>query len=281
MAARCCYCDRGNQKGLYMSGGKRVKQQGTAFEYRVRDWFLKRAGWEAERNPLSGASDQISEGLGKHDVRAWNDQLFFEIECKKRTRTKDPKKRSQIEVQKDWIEKINFNKDEFLCIGFDRSDLYVIISTKRFEEILGRKVNTSYDKDNTFTGKSQFVFRADYFEKGPRVHLWWVDVKDQYFTALTLEDFVTLRETATLHDALSLEEQIKRINNLEKLQTFELENLAQMNHTQKKLLYQKYEFLEMGLNPKYVADAQYWNTDAFICICPGCEMKITASQLKK
>jgi len=58
---------------------------GKNAEYRLRDWLRAREGWKAERNPLSGASEQIEEELGKHDIRAWNDDLriFLQLENKK------------------------------------------------------------------------------------------------------------------------------------------------------------------------------------------------------
>lgn len=263
--------------------GKKSKQQGSSFEYRIRDWFRNREGWFAERNPLSGASEQISESVGKHDVRAWNNKsIFLQVEAKKRTRVKDPKKRRQIEVMKEWIDKIDFNNDEILVIGFDRTEPYVLITTDRFFKILGRSYSIEYNKDNSYGGSTQFVLKQSNLED-EYYHLWW-KAFDEHYTMLTLEKFITLRETIRLDEEkeLSIEELIKRCTDIEKLKEIENERLEELSYTQKRLLYQKFEQLESDsfINPLAHAQSQFWLDDAFICTCPHCSEKITTKDLR-
>lgn len=263
-------------------GGSKSKNAGNSYEYRVANWFANRPGWNGLRNPLSGASEQISESVGKHDVRAWHNALpiFLQIECKKRTRVRDEKKRSQIEIKKEWIDKINFAVDEILVVSTDRSDMYVFIPTKRFFTILGRSFELTYDKSQIYSGDKQFVFKRESVDESvdKRYYLQWMG---EAWTVLLLEEFVTLRETANLDDKLSIEDQIKRLVTLEKAQEFEKLNLPDLNYNQKRLLYSKLQELESGtlVNPIAHSNDQFWLDDAFVLACPHCSEKITKKDL--
>jgi len=261
--------------------GKKNKSIGNSFEYRIRDWFKKRDGWQSERNPLSGASEQFTNAVGKHDVRAWKDSIFLQIEAKKRSRTKDPKKRHQIEIMKEWIDKIDFDKDEILVIGFDRSDLYTLIPTKRLEKILGREIALKEDI-STYSGGTQFVIKLKDLEENEYSHVYWKPF-DIHYSLLSLDKFITLRETINLEDEITIEDKIKRCTSIDQIKNLEKEELENLSYGQKKLLYQKFETLENGLqiNPFARATDQFWLDDAFLLVCPHCNEKITKKHLKK
>ena len=265
-------------------GKSKNKNLGSSYEYRIANWFSERPNWNGLRNPLSGASQQINEQISKHDVRAWHNILpiFFQIEAKKRSRVSDPKKRSQIEIKKEWIEKINFYADEFLVVATDRSPHYCVLPTKRFFQVLGRSFEITYDKSNIYTGDKQFVFKRELVDESvdKRYHLQWLG---EGWTILLLEEFVTLRETANLDDKLSIEDQIKRLTALEKAQDFEKINLPDLSYNQKRLLYSKLHELESGsiINPIAHSNDQFWLDDAFVLACPFCLEKITKKNLKE
>jgi Holliday junction resolvase len=266
-------------------GKSKNKNLGSAFEYRCTHWFQAREGWKSIRIPLSGASESITESIGGHDVKAWheNRSIFLTIECKKRSRVKDEKKRSQIEIKSEWINKLQFQKDEILVVATDRSDMYVILPTKRFQQILGRSLDIAYDKSNIYAGDKQFVFKRESVDESSdkRYHLQWLG---EGWTILLLDEFVTLRETANLDDKLSIEDQIKRLTVLEKAQDFEKINLPDLSYNQKRLLYSKLQELESGsvINPIAHSNDQFWLGDeAFVIACPFCKEKITKKNLKE
>jgi len=79
--------------------GRTEKNRGKAFEY----WFaeeLVRHGWEAKRNPLSGSSVQIMQGIGRHDVRAKKGAVRMFSELKKTSK-------DQITLHWKWFEKMH------------------------------------------------------------------------------------------------------------------------------------------------------------------------------
>ena len=261
--------------------GRKSKSLGTSFEYRIANWFEAKDGWNGKRNPLSGASTQIEEAVGKHDVRAWNDDqtLFLQIEAKKKSAAKKPNK---LIIQKEWIDKINFEKDELLVFATNRSPLYVFLPYTRFCKVLGRAVKFELTKDDIYKGEKQLTFdraKVDDTEDN-RYFLAW---RNSEYVILLLEDFITLRETADISDDLTPEEEIKRIGSLEKAEAFEKANLSTLTYKQKRLLYSKFEQLESGtlINPLAHADQQFWLDDSFILACPHCKVNITKKDLKK
>lgn len=263
-------------------GKSKNKSIGNAFEYRIAKWFSDREGWNGLRNPLSGASEQINTSISKHDVRAWHNNLpiFLQIEAKKRSKVADEKRRNSIEIKKEWIDKLDFFKDEILVVATDRSDLYVFVPLKRFFQVLGRSYEVNYDQDQIYTGEKQFVFKREAVDSTPlkRYHLQWLE-KD--WIILMLDEFITLRETANIQDDLTLEEQIKRLSTLDSARNFEKIHLSDLDYKQKSLLYAKLDQLENGshVNPIYHAQEQFWLDDAFIIVCPFCAKKITKKDL--
>lgn len=260
-------------------GGKRSKQAGSSYEYRVRDWFNEREGWAAKRIALSGAVEEI----GRHDVHAWKGDIYLTIEAKKRTKVKDEKRRDEIEIKSEWIDKIDFFKDEILVFATNRSPHYCMVPTKRFFQILNRSFDIIYNKTNSFKGDKQFKFKRGSVDDSPnkRFHLKWGSNEDTY-TVLLLDEFITLRETANLDDKLSPEDKIKRLTSLDLAIEFEKLYLDELNYKQKRLLYMKMEELESGtaINPIFHAESQFYLDDAFILICPHCNEKVTKDHLQ-
>jgi len=262
-------------------GKSKNKNLGTSYEYRVVEWFKSREGWNSQRIPLSGASQAVTDSIGGHDVKAWKENILLTIECKKRSRVADIKRRDSIEIKKEWVNKLDFNKDEILVVSTDRSDLYVFIPTERFFKVLGRSYVVEYTKDQVYSGDKQFVFKRasvdDSLDK--RFHLKWME---QEWIILLLDEFVSLRETANISDELSFQDQIKRLNTLESALSFEKLNLAQITNKEKSLLYAKIDQLESGsiINPLVYAKEQFWlGEEAFVLVCPHCSKKIVKKDL--
>lgn len=266
-----------------MAGGSRVKRAGTSAEYAVANWFCKRENWDAKRNVLSGASQQFCETVSKHDCRAWHKTLpiFLQIEVKKKTGIGS--KPNEIIIQNEWLEKIDFTKDELLVFSTNRSSLWAFLPLDRYFQVLGRKYQVDYTIENTYKGKSQFLFKRESIDNSPekKVHVLW---DNKPYVIILLEDFVVLRETANLNDELSVEDKIVRLSSLEKAIEFEKLNLDDLSYSQKKLLYTKLEQIESGevVNPIAHANEQFWmKDDAFIVACPDCGKKITKKDLTK
>lgn len=78
--------------------GNTNSNRGKAFEYWLAE-ELQRHGWEAKRNPLSGSSVQIMQGLGRHDVRSKKGNIRVNVECKKTSKR-------QITLHWDWFRKM-------------------------------------------------------------------------------------------------------------------------------------------------------------------------------
>jgi len=268
-----------------MSGGRSVKQRGTSYEVRLVKWIANRAGWQAKRIPLSGASQFITECIGGHDVKAWNESLniHLTIEAKKRGKVTKEEDCHQIIIQKKWLENnLDFDKDNLLVFATNQSPHYTFLPLHRYFQILNRKYDIVYTSENTFKGKSQFLFKREYIDNNSdsRFHLLW---DNQPYVVILLEDFITLRETANLHDDLSTEDQIVRLSSLDKAIEFEKLNLDSLTYSQKKLLYTKLEQIESGevIHPIAHANEQFWlKDDAFVLVCPKCNEKITKADLK-
>ena len=137
-----------------MSGGKRSKTIGDGFEYRVRDWF-RTQGWSSERNPLSGASEQLKKLVAKHDVRASKNGLFLQLECKKTNNTQKHK------LQRIWYEKVDFTNDEFIVFGFGRSPIYCCIPLEIYREL---HPNICSIPRYIAKGTAQFTFHRQWLE---------------------------------------------------------------------------------------------------------------------
>lgn len=99
-------------------------KRGKGFEYRVRDWF-RRAGYEAERVPVSGVSKAM-----KGDVIVRVGDLVFCFECKRRT--------GRYKELFRWIEEAREKGLHAVILGVGRQKPVVVLQIDTFIELLGR-----------------------------------------------------------------------------------------------------------------------------------------------
>jgi hypothetical protein len=257
-------------------GGHAPKGRGTSYEYRVRNWFQER-GWEAERNPLSGASDQISETTGKHDVRAKKAGLFLQIECKK-TGAEDKHK-----LQRIWFEKIDFKNDEFLVFAFSRSDHYAIITQGIYKAL-----NPDFLEDTpryTAEGASQFTFHRAWLNAEDPVCFLWKDYGEIY-VATELSKFIALLEKRGPLETLNPIDVIKATDDIPKLLEWYKIHKHRLTNKEKHFYYNKLCMLEEGCtgpSREFIASQQFWRdtSDDIVMKCPHCTNLITYKQLKE
>ena len=237
---------------------------GKGFEYRLRNWFVEK-GWNAERNPLSGASEQIEEQLGKHDVRAWKGDIFLQIECKKtmkKKKTKDGLDDDTLIIQKEWLDKINFDNDEFLVFSYNRSKQHFAFMTKeasdKILESSKMKLTPTYEP----RGDVGFGFKRDWLEdKKEVIHV--SNFIGKIWYAMDLEVFIDAREKSGIPTkATSFDEKIKTIQNADVLKNLFKEESSKWTTREFRLYYSKLERLESGkdnqYNPTFIKDSQFW-----------------------
>jgi Holliday junction resolvase len=104
---------------------KRSIKVGKGFEYRVRDWF-RRAGFEADRVPLSGASSAMK---GDVVVKVKEGFKLF-IECKRRT--------GRYKELFQWIEEAMGKGLDVIVLGVGRQKPLVVMKIDKFLELLKR-----------------------------------------------------------------------------------------------------------------------------------------------
>lgn len=239
---------------------------GKGYEYRVRNWFVDK-GWKAERNPLSGASDQIEEELGKHDVRAWRDDLniFLQIECKKtmiKKKNKAGEDDDTLVVQKEWLDKINFDNDEFLVFSFNRCLQHFAYMTQEAAERIIGSLNMKKSEPFEARGDKGYGFKREWLEGKPEL-IFVSKFMDKTWYAMDLEVFINARETCKIATkATSFEEQIKVIQKVDVLKELFTTEGSTWNTRQLRLYYSKLERLESGkdnaYNPSFIKDGQFW-----------------------
>jgi hypothetical protein len=100
-------------------------KRGKGFEYRVRDWF-RRAGYEAERVPVSGVSKAM-----KGDVIVKVGDSVFCFECKRRT--------GGYKELFRWIEEARGKGLHAVILGVGRQKPVVVLQIDTFIELLGRR----------------------------------------------------------------------------------------------------------------------------------------------
>ncbi len=231
---------------------------GRDYEYRVRNWFIKQ-GWKAERNPLSGASDQIEDELGKHDVRCWRDDLsiFLQLECKKKSTTKDI-----LDIKKEWIDKIDFDNDELLVFSFKNCKQHFAFLTKEAaDKVLGRM---KLRKSETYEprGDKVFGFKREWVEFKEE-EIFVVNFMGKTWYTLDLGTYVTARENyKTVITPKTVAEKLKFINDAKKLKAFRKEDGENWDTKENRLYYAKLERLESGeenkYNPNFIKESQWW-----------------------
>jgi hypothetical protein len=163
---------------------------GTNYEYRVRDWFNDQ-GWKAERNPLSGASEQIVSEMGKHDIRTWREDLkvFLQVECKK-----TGKANNILNLEQEWLDKIDFDEDEILCFSYKNCKEHFCLTTKE----VAQKVMKNHDMKLTEEvyspkGKKQCVMKRIWLEKKID-QLFQIKFNNKMYYIMNLEMYLRGRE---------------------------------------------------------------------------------------
>jgi len=259
------------------SGGRKPKGRGTSFEYRIRN-FLRDNGWESERNPLSGASAQVSEVVGKHDVRASREGLFLQIECKK---TAEHEKHI---LQRIWIEKIDFANDEFLVFAFGRSANYTLVP-----EVVYQSVNSDYVSGlarYAAKGKTRFTFHRSWIEEEDPVVFMWEDYGELYVVT-ELSKWIQLLLKRGPLKALKPTDVINSATEIGPLIKWYKENQHRLTNLERCHLYGKLHRLENGIDdevaPEFKAAVQWWRdtSDDVVMKCPHCGKLITYRQLEE
>lgn len=260
-----------------MPGGMTSKRRGNSYEYRVRD-FMRSLGWDAERNPLSGASAQISQATGKHDVRASNHGIFLQMECKK------TKARDEHKLRREWFEKIDFTNDEFLVFAFGRSPNYAIIP-----ESIYRSLNEDHVPKGpryVAAGSTQFAFKRQWLEEEEVVVYLW-ETYGETFVAATLEHLIDLIERRGPLAVLKPMDFINSAVTAGELVNWYKQHRHRLTNLEKCHYYGKLHRLEYGISdevsPEYKASVQWWRdtSDDVVMKCPYCSELITYKQLKE
>jgi len=243
---------------------------GKSYEYRVRD-FLVAKGWKAERNPLSGASEQIEQELGKHDVRAWRDDLdiFLQIECKK-TMIKKKNAAGQdddsLGIEKKWIDKIDFTNDEFLVFSYNRCQQHFCFMPKEIAEKILAKTKLKCLPTHTPSGDKIFGFKREWIE-GKQKEICVIEFLNRTWYALDLEEFLSARERyGGPTSASNFADKIKAMSDIKKLKELYSKEESTLTTKDKRIYYSKLERLESGnsnsYNPDFIKEGQWWMDDS-------------------
>ncbi len=237
---------------------------GKSYEYRLRNWFVEK-GWRSERNPLSGASQQISEQLGKHDVRAWKDNIFLQIEAKKtgiKKKNKAGEDDDTMVIQKEWLDKIDFNNDEFLVFSFNRCQQHFAFMTNDSAEKIIGTLGMKKSDVHEAKGGSGFGFKRQWLED-QRGLIVVCDFIGKTWYALDLEEYIDAREKSGIPTAAtSFEDKIKSIQSMDLLKELHAAESSTWTTKQNRLYYSKLERLETGeenkYNPEFIKQGQFW-----------------------
>jgi len=259
-----------------MPGGRASKSRGDSFEYRVRNWF-KKIGWDSERNPLSGASEQLKVLVAKHDVRASKNGIFLQVECKKTAGISTHK------LQRIWYEKIDFRNDEFLAFAFGRSPIYCIVPLTTYQTLFPDAPTTP---KFTAKGQKQFTFHRKWVdEEDPLVFYW--KTYDELYVATLLENWIEAIENRGPLENLMPVDTIKGATDAKLLTVWFKKNEVRLTNEEKCLYYGKLHRLEHGIkdqpNHQFLAEVQWWRDTSgdFVMHCPHCDMDITQGDLEK
>jgi len=229
---------------------------GRDYEYRVRNWFIKK-GWKSERNPLSGASDQIEQELGKHDVRSWKEDLriFLQLECKKTSKTDD-----KLVIQKEWLDKIDFTNDEFLVFSYQRCKQHFAFMPKEEAEKIIGKLNLKKSTPHIANGAAGFSFKREWAEGIDGIFV--CEFLDRTWYTFDLEIYVDAREKFKIPTMpTSFSEKIKTITDIDTLKKMREEEESEWGTKEYRIYYSKLERLESGdvaYNPEFIKEGQWW-----------------------
>lgn len=156
--------------------GKLSKVRGGNYEYRVRNFFLDRGGWDDTiRIPLSGASDIISERIGKRDVLAIHRTgKRLVCECKKTG------KKDKITIEAEWLNKLDFFDDDILVFAYDRSLHYVILDYQYYRQIKSEDWPNKFERTLEAKGEKTFVLNRAEIDKVNFLLLKWPTLESSY-----------------------------------------------------------------------------------------------------
>ncbi|HUX79376.1 MAG TPA: hypothetical protein VMW10_06505 [Alphaproteobacteria bacterium] len=229
---------------------------GRDYEYRVRNWFIKK-GWKSERNPLSGASDQIEQELGKHDVRSWKEDLriFLQLECKKTSKADD-----KLVIQKEWLDKIDFTNDEFLVFSYQRCKQHFAFMPKEEAEKVIGPLNLNKSTPHEAKGGAGFSFKREWVENIDGIFV--CEFLDRTWYIFDLEIYVDAREQFKIPTKpTSFSEKVKTITDIEGLKKLREEEESEWGTKEYRIYYSKLERLESGdvtYNPEFIKEGQWW-----------------------
>lgn len=230
---------------------------GRNYEYRLRDWFRDR-GWESERNPLSGASEQIVNNLGKHDVRVLKDGIFLQLECKKTN-----KKNGILNIKKEWIDKIDFNNDEFLIFSYKNCFQHFCLFPEKY--IIDKLNKSDFEIVKEIikvSGKKQFGMNRGIIEKNKK-KVFRIDFDNIFYCILDLEDYISLREKFGPSNVQNFYNKISFINDINELKIIYEKEKNNLTTTEHKEYYIKLEKLE-NIEKQKVVEKQ--NDIACLCV---------------
>lgn len=257
-----------------MPGGRAAKSRGTSFEYRVRE-YLRNLGWTSERNPLSGASQQIVATTGKHDVRASKEGIFLQLECKKTGH------QTKHVLRREWIEKIDFTNDEYLVFAFGRSDAYVLILSSVYQTL-----DPNYKLEvprYEAIGGTRFTFHRSWMEEEDPLTFMWKDYNEM-FVVTPLARFIELVSARGPLKAIKPLDFINSATEILPLATWYKENKFRLTNFERCHFYGKMHRLEHGISdevsPEFKASVQWWRdtSDDVVMKCPHCDNLITYKQ---
>lgn len=260
-----------------MPGGRAPKSRGTSYEYRVKQWLLDH-DWIANRNPLSGASQQIVETTGKHDVRASKDGIFLQLECKK-TGQQD-----KHVLHREWFEKIDFTNDEYLVFAFGRSDSYVLILSSVYQTL---DLNYKFDAPRyEAAGATRFTFHRKWIEEEDPLTFLWRDYNEVYVvtTFSHLIDLILARGPLKVLKPMDF---IASVKDIPSLVIWYKENKHRLTNLERCFVYGKLHRLEHGISDEvsseFKASVQWWRdtSEDVVMKCPHCNNLITYKQLQE
>lgn len=261
-----------------MSGGRKPKARGTAFEYKIRNWFNEREGWTAERVLLSGAVKQAADEIGKNDVKARHESgIFLQLECKKTAQ------HDEHVILWEWIEKIDFDNDEFLVFAFGRSKSYVLVRQEDYAEVDENFIPDA--PEFVASGATRFKCKRQWLEEVIPLTVLWKPHK-KMFVLTELEPYIEKLEVRGPLKTLKPLETIKAADDMVKLRDWYGENKQRLTSYERSLYYAKLHRLENDIPDRptnqYVASVQWWRdtSEDFIMKCPHCDQVITNKDLQ-
>ena len=194
------------------------KQRGYGLEAKLVNWFNNKdkredwpQGWESERNTLSREEKKFGQVTAKHDVKALkclkDGAIFLQIEAKKTGK-------ELLSIQKKWLDKIDFHKDELLVIALSRTDSFAFIDIERMPYLkkdclqIGIGMQTALIKQakrvlSCRGGSSVRVHKKEIEDAtlAQPVILDWKNINRQ-FCIFPLVEFVALREQSPTNISL-------------------------------------------------------------------------------